>query len=135
MEEDQPKKRPQVATDESSLSNPYIPISTAKDEETNFTKGQKKLIKVLQKGAKKLETSIKKETEIARQNNQIKKEITALTEKLVKSRSKKKIYDKIDEIKTLHRRLKRGELKFKKERNRIREYNKMIDKIRSEIPI
>ena len=117
------------------FSDPHIPISTAKDEKTSFTKEQKKLIKALQREAKKLEKSIKKETEIARQNKQIKKDITALTEKLVKSRSKKKIYDTIDEIKTLHRRLKRGELKFKKERNRIREHDKMIDKIRSEIPI
>ena len=117
------------------LTDPHIPISTAKDEKTSYTKEQKKLIKVLQMEAKKLEKSIKKETEIARQNKQIKKDISALTEKLVKSRSKKKIYDTIDEIKTLHRRLKRGELKFKKERNRIREHDKMIDKIRSEIPI
>ena len=116
-------------------SDPHIPISTAKDEKTSFTKEQKKLIKVLQREAKKLEKSIIKETDIARQNNQIKKDITILTAKLVKARSKKKIYDMIDEIKILHRRLKRGEFNFKKERKRIREHDKMIDKIRSEIPI
>ena len=125
-----------IETEETTVfSDPHIPISTAKDKKTSFTKEQKKLIKVLQREAKKLEKSIKKETEIARQNKQIKKDISALTEKLVKFRSKKKIYDTIDEIKTLHKRLKRGELKYKKERKRMREHDKMIDKIRSEIPI
>ena len=117
------------------FSDPHIPIPTAKDEKISFTKEQKKLIKVLQREANKLEKSIKREIEIARQNKQIKKDIIGLTEKLIKFRSKKKIYDTIDGIKTLHKRLKRGELKYKKERNRIREHDKMIDKIRSEIPI
>ena len=125
-----------IETEESTgFSDPHIPISTAKDAKTSFTKEQKKFIKELQREAKKLEKSIIKETDIARQNKQITRDISILTEKLVKARSEMKIYSIIDEIKTLHKRLKRGKLKFMKERNRIREHDKMIDKIRSEIPI
>jgi len=125
-----------IETEESTgFSDPHIPVSTAKDAKTSFTKEQKKVIKVLQREAKKLEKSIRKETDIARQNKQITRDISILTEKLVKARSEMKIHNIIDEIKTLHKRLKRGKLKFMKERNRIREYDKMIDKIRSEIPI
>ena len=125
-----------IETEESTgFSDPHIPISTAKDAKTSFTKEQKKLIKELQREAKKLEKSIIKETDIARQNKQITRNISILIEKLVKARSEMKIYSIIDEIKTLHKRLKRGKFKFMKERNRIREHDKMIDKIKSEIPI
>jgi hypothetical protein len=125
-----------IETEESTgFSDPHIPISTAKDAKTSFTKEQKKLIKELQREAKKLEKSIIKETDIARQNKQITRNISILIEKLVKARSEMKIYGIIDEIKTLHKRLKRGKLKFMKERNRIRKHDKMIDKIKSEIPI
>lgn len=123
-----------IKTEETiEFSDPHIPIPTAKDEKTSFTKEQKKFIKVLQREAKMLEKSIIKETEIARQNKQINRQISDIIEKLVKTRSKKKMYDIIGEIKTLHRKLKQGVLKFEKERNRIRTYNKLIDKTKSEI--
>ncbi len=123
-----------IETEETiEFSDPHIPISTAKDEKTSFTKEQKKFIKVLQREAKMLEKSIIKETEIARQNKQINRQISDIIEKLVKTRSKKKMYDIIGEIKTLHRKLKQGVLKFEEERNRIRAYNKLIDKTKSEI--
>lgn len=123
-----------IETEETiEFSDPHIPIPTAKDEKTTFTKEQKKFIKVLQREAKMLEKSIIKETEIARQNKQINRQISDIIEKLVKTRSKKKMYDIIGEIKTLHRKLKQGVLKFEEERNRISEYNKLIDKTKSEI--
>jgi len=115
--------------------DPHLPISTARDKKARFTKNQMMHIKDLKKEAKKLEKSIKMETDISRQNEQIKMDIIALTENFVKSSGKKKIKARIDELKIMHRKLNRGVLKLKKERALIKACNSMIDKLNSKIPI
>ena len=101
---------------EVKFSDPDVPISTAKDEKTNFTNKQKIFIKDINKITKKLELSIKVESEISRQNEKIKEDIIALSEKLVKSRNKDEIDTRINELKILHGKLNGGVLNIKKEK-------------------
>ena len=125
--------KPAVMVDKNS--DPYVPISTARDEKTRFTSKQKIFIKEIKKIAKKLEKAVKVENEINKQNEQIKEDIIALTEELVKSRNKKVIDGRIDELKIMHGKLNGGVLKIEKEKYLVQECNSMLEKMNGEIPV
>lgn len=157
MEADQPKKNPSEAvavrthieeTEKTAeahqrlsrskklkkSNDPHIPVSTAKDRKTNFSKVQRKFIEKIHKEIKKLEKSIKIDIELAGKSEEIKGNIIKLTEKLVKDKRNKKLLERTDELRSLHQRLKRAELKINKERDRIRAISRALDKLRKDIP-
>ena len=119
---------------EVKYSDPDVPISTAKDEKASFTNKQKIFIKDLKKITKKLELSIKVEIEVSRQNEKIKGDIIALSEKLVKSRDKDEIESRVNELRNLHSKLNGGVLKIEKEKALIQGCNLKLYKLKSDIP-
>ena len=115
------------------ISDPHVPVSTAKDEQPRFSAEQRKLLSKFQKAVIKLDKSIKTKFEASRHCADIKADINRLTERLVKSRSKKKIFDRIEDLKVLYRKLRKEELEIDKQSNSIRVQNGKIEKLKSEL--
>lgn len=114
-------------------SDPHVPVSTAKDEEPRFSAEQRKLLSKFQKAVIKLDKSIKTEFGASRRRAEIKDDISRLTERLVKSRSKKKIFDRIEDLKVLYSKLRNEELEIDKQHNSIRVQNGKIEKLKNEL--
>ena len=115
------------------LENPHLPISTAKDEETHYSPKQKELISELRKEVSKLERSVRKKIATARNNERLTAEVILETKKLLKSKEKKDINKKIEELRLLHLKIEQGELSIEKARKSIEKRNVVIDELKRKI--
>ena len=118
---------------ENQKRNPHVPISSARDQKHKFSHEQRKFLKKFQRAARKLEMSISAEFEEIRLREEIMIDITRLSEKLTRTRREKKILERIEDLKILHKKLRKRKLEIKKKQQAALVQNDKIEKLKQSI--